>query len=161
MTKITREDLMKHSSRNNSRIILASGHFDPIHIGHCEYLEKARKLGSRLIVIVNNDTQAFKKKGYVFMPQEDRVQIVRSLRCVSDAFISVDEDESVRLSITRARRKYGAIYAFAKGGDRYAREIPEAQICKDYGIRIIDGLGDKLRSSSALVDKLNEFYNST
>ena len=70
-------------------VVAASGYFDPLHVGHIEYLEEAKKLGDKLIVIVNNDEQAGLKKGKPFMSQEDRLKIVKSLRCVDEAFISI------------------------------------------------------------------------
>lgn len=131
------------------KTILASGYFDPIHVGHIEYLEKAAALGDRLVVIVNNDKQCVLKKGKPFQSETDRLIIVRSLRCVYRAFLSSDEDRSVCKSIRDVHSAFD-VSIFAKGGDRTADEIPEAAICRELGIDIVDGLGDKIRSSSEL-----------
>jgi len=134
-----------------NKIVVASGYFDPLHIGHLEYLEKARKLGNKLIVIINNDFQTKMKKGFVFMSQEDRMKIIKALKYVDDVFLSIDNDESVRKSLELLKPDI-----FAKGGDRKINEIPETPICRKLGIEIVDGLGEKIRASSDLIKKLQE-----
>ena len=81
------------------KIVAASGYFDPIHVGHLEYLEMSKGLGHTLVVIVNNDKQTCLKKGKPFMPAEDRLRIVRALKCVDVAFLSIDYDASVCKSL--------------------------------------------------------------
>ena len=130
-------------------IIVASGYFDPLHVGHVEYLKMARDLGDTLIVIVNNDAQAILKKGKPFMSQEDRLEIVRNLKPVSSVFLSVDQDSSVCLSIRKIHEQNPNM-VFAKGGDRMSHEIPEAAVCGELGIKIVDGLGHKIRLLSEL-----------
>ncbi len=137
----------------NKVIVAASGYFDPIHKGHIEYLELAKRLGDELIVIVNNDIQASLKKGKAFMPQEERLAIVKSLRCVDQVFLSIDKDASVCKSLEAIKP-----HIFAKGGDRHAYEIPESRVCKKHGIKIIDSLGAKIQSSSDLIAKSKEKY---
>ena len=127
-------------------VVAASGYFDPIHIGHIEYLEKAKSLGDKLIVIVNNDKQTIMKKGKEFMPFKERLAVVKALRCVDEVFPSIDEDKTVCKSLESVHPNI-----FAKGGDRFSGEIPESPICKKLGIKIIDGLGDKIQSSSNLI----------
>lgn len=133
-----------------AKIIAASGYFDPIHVGHIEYLERAKSLGDKLIVIVNSDEQAKLKKGKSFMPEGDRLKIVQSLKCVDEAFISVDKGVNVCESLLACKPD-----VFANGGDRNQGEIPEAKICREFGIEMVDGLGEKIRSSSEIV-KNNE-----
>lgn len=130
-------------------VVAASGYFDPLHVGHIEYMEKSRELGSRLVVIVNNDLQCQLKKGLSFMPAEDRLQIIRALRCVDEVVLSIDQDRSVCRTLASLRPNI-----FAKGGDRTSDEIPEAEICRQLNIRIVDGLGDKIRSSSEFIANL-------
>ncbi len=136
------------------RIVLASGYFDPIHTGHLEYLELAsecaKKNNAQLYVIVNTDAQAVLKKGKPFMCQEERLQIVKALRCVDMAELAKDTDGSVCKSIRHCIQNYEVI-AFAKGGDRFSHEIPEAIICREAGVAIWDGLGMKIQSSSSLI----------
>lgn len=131
-----------------SRTVVASGYFDPIHVGHIEYLEMAAKLGDKLIVIVNNDNQAVLKKGTPFMTEGDRLKIVSSLKCVDEVFLSIDEDPTVCRSLQAVNPDI-----FAKGGDRFVDEIPEATTCKEIGAEIVDGLGMKIRSSSDYYNK--------
>lgn len=127
-----------------SKIIVAvSGYFDPLHVGHLDYLEMAKSLGDRLIVIVNNDEQAKLKKGKPFMLENDRLRIVKTLRCVDEAFIAIDKDTTVCKSLRMCLPNI-----FANGGDRVLEEVPEAETCKHWGIEMVDGLGEKIRSSS-------------
>lgn len=130
------------------RIVAASGYFNPLHVGHVEYLEKAKDLGDKLIVIVNNDFQVKLKGSKDFMSEQERLMIIRSLRCVDMAILAVDTDPSVCKSLEIIRP-----HIFAKGGDRFTYEIPESKICRELGIAIVDGLGNKIQSSSWLLSK--------
>jgi len=129
-------------------IVAASGYFDPVHIGHIEYLTLAKSLGDKLIVIVNNEVQTIAKKGAEFMPLKERVEIIKALRCVDEVVISIDTDASVCKTLELIKPNI-----FAKGGDRYTYEIPETPICQKLGIKIVDGLGAKIQSSSELTKK--------
>ena len=125
--------------------IAISGYFDPIHVGHIEYINNAKKLGDWLVVIVNNNNQCALKKGKYFMDEKDRVLIVKNIKAVDDVFLSIDEDKTVCKSLKKVNPD-----VFANGGDRKNYEIPESKVCKENNIQIIDGLGDKIRSSSDL-----------
>lgn len=127
------------------RTVAISGYFDPIHVGHLEYIIKAKKLGDKLIVIVNNNHQCVLKKGKPFMDENDRVTIVSSIKYVDEVFLSIDKDKTVCKSLEKIKPTI-----FANGGDRKNYEIPESVICNKYNIEIIDGLGEKIRSSSDL-----------
>ena len=84
--------------KKNIRVAV-SGYFDPIHVGHLEYLEMAKSLGDSLVVIINNNHQCKLKKGKYFMDENDRVKIVESLRCVDEVYLSIDEDKTVCKSL--------------------------------------------------------------
>ena len=127
------------------KIVAVSGYFDPIHVGHLEYLKLSKQLGDKLVVIVNNNHQCVLKKGKPFMDEKDRVEIVKSLKIVDEVFLSIDTDKSVCASLEAIKPDI-----FANGGDRSTDEVPESVICKKYNIQMSDGLGDKIRSSSDL-----------
>ena len=127
------------------KVVAVSGYFDPIHIGHLDYLEMSKKLGDKLVVIVNNNNQCILKKGKPFMDENDRVRIVAALGIVDEVFLSIDCDKTVCKSLEAIKPDI-----FANGGDRATSEIPESIICNNHNIEMIDGLGDKIRSSSDL-----------
>tara|TARA_B100000282_G_C31693335_1_gene472604 strand:- start:721 stop:1143 length:423 start_codon:yes stop_codon:yes gene_type:complete len=137
------------SDKNKIRVAV-SGYFDPIHVGHLEYLRMAKELGDSLVVIVNNNYQCKLKKGRHFMDENDRVEIVKALRFVDEVFLSVDKDRTVCKSLEEIKPD-----VFANGGDRATSEVPETPVCKKFNIKMVDGLGDKIRSSSSLTG-LNE-----
>jgi cytidyltransferase-like protein len=132
------------------KVVVASGFFDPLHVGHIEYLEKAKLLGDKLIVLVNSNDAAIRKKGYYFMSQNERIRIIQSLRFVDEVFPALDDDNSVYMSLEQIRPDI-----FAKGGDRDINSLPqkEIEICKKYNIEIVAGLGEKISSSSTIVNK--------
>ena len=126
--------------------VAASGYFNPLHKGHVEYLEKAKELGDYLIVIVNSDKQRVLKGSKEFMHEDERMLIVSSLRCVDEVILSIDEDTTVCNSLRLVQPDI-----FAKGGDRTIDEIPESRVCNEIGAKMVDGLGDKVQSSSWLL----------
>ena len=128
-------------------IVCASGYMNPIHIGHIEYLQKSKELGTKLIVIVNNDKQSLLKKGTSFMSENERLKIVRSLKCVDAAILSIDEDRTVCKTLQIIQP-----HIFTNGGDQTNDSIPEKIICDQLGIKLCDGLGDKIQSSSQLIN---------
>lgn len=130
------------------KIVCVSGYFNPLHCGHLEYFEKSKELGDKLIVIVNNDKQSILKKGKSFMSEYERLKIIRSLRIVDMAVLSIDEDRSVCKTLESVRP-----HIFTNGGDQYNDLIPEKDICEKLGIKLIDGLGYKIQSSSWLLEK--------
>lgn len=129
-------------------IVCASGYFNPIHYGHIEYLQKSKDLGSKLIVIVNNDKQSILKKRTTFMPEDERLKIVRSLECVDTAILAVDDDRTVCKTLKLIHPDI-----FTNGGDQTNDVIPEKAICEEMGTRLADGLGEKIQSSSWLIAK--------
>jgi len=139
----------------SNNIVAASGYFDPLHVGHVEYLQLAKELAGndgKLIVIINNTKQTHLKKGFEFMPCAERMKIIAALGFVDEVVESIDEDGSQCKTLEMLKP-----HIFAKGGDRYAYEIPEAGICRELGIKIVDGLGAKIQSSSKLAVRAKEF----
>ena len=139
------------------KIIITSAYCNPLHPGHVECFELAKQLGDELIVIINNDKQAAIKRGVKsFQDEVFRSQIVKNLKSVDEVFLAIDETPSVVESIKKVfqniKNKYpDSKVIFAKGGDRFAAEIPEAVVCQELGIEIVDGLGAKTHSSSDYV----------
>ena len=114
------------------KVVAISGYFDPIHVGHLEYINMAKKLGDKLVVIVNNNYQCELKKGKPFMDEKDRLTIVSNLKNVDEVFLSIDKDKTVCASLEKIKPDI-----FANGGDRKNYEIPESVICKKYDIKDI------------------------
>ena len=134
-------------SGTSNKTICISGYFDPLHVGHLEYINKARALGDRLVVIVNSDAQAALKKGKSFMPEAERLTLLRAIRGVDDVVLSVDTDRTVRETLRLLKPRP---HAFCNGGDQTNASIPEAPVCTELGIDLVDGLGRKIQSSSWL-----------
>jgi cytidyltransferase-like protein len=132
----------------SEKIICCSGYFNPLHAGHIEYFEKSKKLGTKLVVIVNNDKQAILKKGTSFMPENERLKIIRSLKVVDMAVLSIDEDRTVCKTLESVRPDI-----FTNAGDQTNDKIPEKPVCERLGIILVDGLGEKIQSSSWLLAK--------
>ena len=126
--------------------VAVSGYFDPLHVGHLEYIKLAKELGDKLIVIVNNDKQAVIKKGKSFMEESERVKIIESIKWVDKVILSIDEDSTVCKTLELIKPDI-----FANGGDRHNSEIPEARICRENNIKLVEGLGEKIQSSSSLI----------
>jgi len=140
------------------KVIITSGYWNPIHIGHINLLREAKKLGDILVVIVNNDEQVKLKNSIDFMSEKERMEIIKAIRYVDEVFLSVDKDKSVCESLKRVAKLFPeAELFFAKGGDRHSGNIPEVDICKELNIKIINGVGgDKVQSSSWLLSKVNK-----
>ena len=135
------------------KIAIVNGYFDPLHIGHIELINKAKKLG-KVIILLNNDQQAILKKGKYFMKQEERKIIMQNIKGVKNVILSIDIDKTVCQSLILLRKSYpNDELILAKGGDRFEGEIPETNICNNLNIKIVDGLGKKIQSSSELVKK--------
>jgi cytidyltransferase-like protein len=137
------------------KAIIVSGYFNPIHKGHIEYFQNAKELGNELFVIVNSDLQRALKGSKEFQDENERVFIVENLRLVDKCFLSIDKDRSVVESIKMIFNEFENEYqlAFANGGDQNNDTIPEKPICIELGIELIEGLGNKIQSSSWLLNK--------
>jgi len=132
--------------------VVVSGGFDPIHIGHLRMIQEASKLYSNLIVIVNSDKFLLEKKGYAFMPIEERIEILKGFSEVYRTVESIDDDRTVCKTLEWLAQEEN-IKCFANGGDRKNKaDIPESEICKKHGIVMEFNVGGgKIQSSSGLV----------
>ena len=131
--------------------IAVSGGFDPIHKGHVRMIRAASAFGS-VIVIANSDEWLMRKKGYVFMPFEERAEILESIKGVITVVKAKDDDETVCETLRDLRPNM-----FANGGDRKDDNVPEVAVCQEMGIQMLWNVGgDKIQSSSWLVEKSKE-----
>jgi|TARA_B100000424_G_C22777006_1_gene418094 D-beta-D-heptose 7-phosphate kinase/D-beta-D-heptose 1-phosphate adenosyltransferase len=137
------------------KAIIVSGYFNPIHKGHLEYFKNAKQHADYLFVIVNSDLQRELKGSKPFQDEKERMIIVNSIKGVDKAILSIDKDRTVCETIKKIAQEYGEEYslAFANGGDQNNDTIPEKPICEQLGVKLIDGLGDKIQSSSWLLNK--------
>ena len=139
-----------------AKAVIVSGYFNPLHKGHLELFEKARAFGDELWVIVNSDLQRELKGSKEFMNENERLIIIRAIGVVDKALISIDKNKTQCDTLVDLVDKYSDQYQlyFANGGDQNNYSIPEATICKEKGISLLEGLGDKIQSSSWLLKKI-------
>ena len=141
--------------RKKKKIVVAvSGGFDPIHIGHVRMFEEAKALGDELVVILNNDHWLAAKKGYAFMPEKERKEVVEGLRAVDRVVITKHKPDDPDRSVCAALRAVRPDI-FANGGDRKLDNIPEVAVCREIGCDMVFniGRGGKVQSSSWLIAK--------
>jgi cytidyltransferase-like protein len=145
------------------RVVVISGFFNPLHIGHIDYISSARNLGDFLIVIVNSDDQVKIKGSVPFMNQDDRLRIIRNIKGVDRSVISIDEDGSVCQTIREEFKRlqndpFFEDMIFANGGDRKEGGVPEDILENELGIRMVYNIGgEKVQSSSELIKKADIF----
>jgi cytidyltransferase-like protein len=137
------------------KIVIVSGYFNPIHKGHLEYFIHAKAKGDLLFVIVNSDHQRALKGSKELQNEDERLFIVQHIKEVDQVFLSIDQDRTVCKTLEMLHAQFGETYylAFANGGDQNNNSIPEVPICQVLGIELIDGLGEKIQSSSWLLSK--------
>tara|TARA_B100001250_G_C19600808_1_gene700541 strand:- start:268 stop:690 length:423 start_codon:yes stop_codon:yes gene_type:complete len=138
-----------------SKAIIVSGYFNPLHKGHIELFHKAKAKGDKLFVIVNNERQRELKGSKEFMLESERLLILNELTIVDKVILSIDLDRTVCASLEKIFKEYSKDYLlyFANGGDQNNDSIPEVIVCKKLGIGLIQKLGDKIQSSSWLLQK--------
>lgn len=148
-------------AKKKSVIVAVSGGFDPIHIGHIRMLKEAKALGDKLVVIINNDNWLIKKKNYIFMPQNERKEIIENISHVDKVILTKHkknpEDMSVCATLLELKPNI-----FANGGDRQKSNIPEIKTCQDIDCKCVFnvGYGGKIQSSSWLIDRFFAKYMS-
>lgn len=144
---------MKRQNMKKPKVVMVSGGFDPVHVGHLRMFEAAKALGDRLVVVLNCDRWLLKKKGKNFMSSADRAELISAFRCVDEVFVL----ETDRMDVGEALEIFKPTI-FANGGDRRAeKDIPEAEVCTRLGITMVFNVGgDKLRSSSELLKNYAE-----
>ncbi len=154
---------MKKKSKNikNKKLVVAvSGGFDPIHIGHVRMIKEAKKIAGpngKLVVILNNDNWLVYKKGFVFMPQSERREILEHINGVDEVIITSHKKNTKDISVCEDICKLKP-HIFANGGDRTKNNIPELEVGAQWGMKMIFGVGKggKVQSSSDLVKKIKK-----
>ena len=141
--------------------VIVSGYFNPLHGGHLDMIEAARKLGDYLIVSVNNDKAQMIKKGKIILDEQNRMRLMRALRDVDEVILSVDEDLGQALTLRKIREMYpDDELIFANGGDRdpnkHALPENEMQAAIDCDIETVFGVGSnqvEKRDSSTRINQ--------
>lgn len=154
MKKHSTSRVQSKKKKKNKKIVMVSGGFDPMHIGHVRMFNEAKKLGDELVVVLNNDNWLHLKKGYVFMSEHERKEIIEALSSVDRVVITSHQPKTKDISVCEELRKIKP-HIFANGGDRKPDwdPVPEVAVCDELGIEMIYniGHGGKVRSSSLLV----------
>ena len=137
------------------KAIIVSGYFNPLHKGHLELFQKAKASGDELWVIVNSDFQRELKGSKEFMLEDERLLIVSAIGIVDKALISIDKDKTQCATLAHLADSYNKDFDlfFANGGDQNNESIPEVPVCREKGIGLLEGFGDKIQSSSWLLKK--------
>ncbi len=141
-------------SEEKKKIVVAvSGGFDPIHVGHIEMFQKSKDLGDELVVILNNDNWLKKKKGFAFMPEDQRVEVIKALRMVDRVVLTSHPENPEDTSVCKELREIRPDI-FVNGGDRTKENIPEVAVCEEIGCEMVFGAGPsgKVQSSSWLLN---------
>lgn len=140
--------------KNKKIIVAVSGGFDPIHIGHVRLFQEAKALGDELVVILNNDNWLKVKKRHIFMPQQERKEIIEVLKPVDRVVLTKHKPKTKDLSVCSELEQVKPDI-FANGGDRFKSNIPEVATCKKNNIKMVFnvGRGGKIQSSSWLLDE--------
>lgn len=142
------------------KIVAISGGMDPVHIGHIRMIQEAKQLGDKLIVILNNDNWLKKKKGYAFMPEGERKEIIEFIKGVDEVVLTAHPENPKDMSVSEDLRRIHPDI-FANGGDRKPHNTPEDIVCKELGIEMVFnvGHGGKVQSSSWMIEKAAEKVN--
>lgn len=149
----------------NKKVVAVSGGFDPVHIGHVRMFQEAKKLGDELIVILNNDNWLALKKGYSFMPEHERKEVIEAFEHVDRVVITGHDLEAQGAKEMGVSKELELIKPdiFANGGDRNEKNAADPnsslfwdiKTCERFGIKMVFnvGVGGKVQSSSWLIEK--------
>ena len=144
----------KKTKQDKKVVVAVSGGFDPIHIGHVRLFQEAKKLGTHLLVIINNDNWLRQKKQRIFMPDSERKEVIAALKVVDKVILTGHKKNPTDMSVCAELIKTKPDI-FANGGDRKKGNIPEVPTCEQIGCKMVFGVGKggKVQSSSWLLEK--------
>jgi rfaE bifunctional protein nucleotidyltransferase chain/domain len=130
-------------------IAFANGCFDVLHVGHIRYLQDAARVADVLVVGVNGDdsVRVLKGEGRPLMPANERAEIISAIRGVSYVIV-FDEDTPSRL-LQSLRPDFQC-----KGTDYTAESVPEADVVKAYGGKVVIVGDPKDHSTTAVLEKM-------
>ena len=142
------------------KVIILSGGFDPVHIGHLRMFKSAKEQDAIVIAGVNSDAWLSRKKGKPFMIEPERIEILKGFKYIDDVYSFNDLDETacdlIRKVIELYKDKEEIKIFFGNGGDRTTDTTPEMEFCKKNGVEMLWGLGGgKIQSSSELIKEAN------
>ncbi len=138
--------------KKKETIVIVSGYFNPIHFGHISLFKEAKKLGDKLVVIVNNDKQVTVKGSFPFMKAGERKSIIESISYVDMTYLSLDKDRTVCKTIEELHdllKGEVSEFIFANGGPRKKGSIPEYETCTKLGIKMVFNVGGVRKQSSS------------
>lgn len=149
---------MTMTKSKNKKVVAVSGGFDPLHPGHIRLFKEAKKLGDELVVILNNDNWLKKKKGFAFMPESERAEVIEALEVVDRVVLTKHKKDPNDMSVCDALEEVKPDI-FANGGDRTKKNIPEVSVCEKIGCKMVFsiGKGGKIESSSWLLEKFKNY----
>jgi len=137
--------------KQKRKTIAVSGGFDPVHIGHVRMIAEAARMGD-VVIIANSDAWLMRKKGYIFMPWEERQEILYNFKGVVDVYEASDDDGTVCKTLEKLKPDI-----FANGGDRKGDNVPEVDLCNRLNIELRWNIGgEKIQSSSELVSNMKD-----
>jgi len=148
------------SKKSKKVVVVVSGGFDPPHVGHVRMFKEAKALGDELVVILNNDNWLKKKKGFIFMPEREREELLRSVKWVDRVVLTKHEPNPDDMSVNHILLEIKPDI-FANGGDRNKSNIPEAPVCEAIGCKMVFNVGEggKVQSSSWLLENYKKLTN--
>jgi len=149
---LSRNELIERvnaARESGSRIVLANGCFDVLHVGHVRYLAGAKELGDVLVVGINSDEQVTLQKGEgrPVLPATERAEIVAALEPVT--YVTIFNEPTVQELLLALKPD-----VHAKGTDYTTDTVPERDVVRSYGGRVAIVGDPKDHSTSAIIARL-------